>query len=346
VVDTGIGIAQERLDALCEPFVQADASTSRRFGGTGLGLAIARKLSEMMGGRLEIASKVGVGSIFSVTIPTGPLEGVKMLSNCQEALAEHERAPASLPRDALSGLKILLAEDGPDNQRLIRAVLTKAGAEVAIAENGLMAVERAVAGPFDLVLMDIQMPLMDGYEATRKLRAAGFAPPIIALTAHAMASDRDRCLVCGCTAYLSKPVKRRTLLEAVLLHAKRAALPAPPPPACRPDDPQGAVRSELADDPDFAEIIAEFVAGLDDKVRAMRGALAHGMMDDLRKLAHQLKGAGGSYGYGGLTHAARLVEEAAKTNDWEASTLALAGLSELCGKIVLGQAAPPAGEQA
>lgn len=190
VVDTGIGIKEEALAHLFEPFVQADASTSRKYGGTGLGLTITRHIVEMLGGELLAQSTLGSGSVFSLTIPTGPLEGVKMFElqdssattePLKKTATKSERTATPLENKALEAKRILLAEDGPDNQRLISTVLRKAGAVVDLAENGVIAVERAIAGDYDLVLMDMQMPEMDGYQATEKLRSEGFSVPIVAI---------------------------------------------------------------------------------------------------------------------------------------------------------------------
>jgi PAS domain S-box-containing protein len=231
VIDTGIGMTASEMARLFQPFTQADMSTSRRFGGTGLGLTISRRLAQMLGGDIEVKSIADKGSTFRLTIDSGPVEGIAMLRSLVEAPLHNTpevEAPA-VPAVKLSG-RLLLVEDGPDNQRLISFVLTKAGAEVAVAENGQVALEMALAGkdqqrPYDVILMDMQMPVMDCYEATRRLRAAGYEGPIVALTAHAMAHDRKKCLEAGCNDYISKPVDRHKLLEMVLRHASRAAAP-------------------------------------------------------------------------------------------------------------------------
>ena len=230
VIDTGIGIAESQLAALFRPFMQCDASTSRKFGGTGLGLAISKRLATMLGGDIIVSSRPGAGSTFSLTIATGPLVNTRMIENYENAGAYARRQlPAGDGSSAKLDCRLLLVEDGPDNQRLISFLLRKAGAEVELAENGQRAQElihdaQRLGRPFDLILMDMQMPVVDGYEATRRLRAEGFKYPIIALTAHAMSGDRARCLEAGCDDYVSKPIDKTTLLETVArrIHASKA----------------------------------------------------------------------------------------------------------------------------
>jgi PAS domain S-box-containing protein len=220
VRDTGIGIHPSQLRDLFRPFTQADGSTARQYGGTGLGLAISKRLVEMLGGEIWATSQPGVGSTFTVTIPTGPLAADFVERPVAAAPAETPKAIRDARPQTLAGKYVLLAEDGIDNQRLFQHVLTRAGAEVVLAENGREAVDRALAArrsgrPFDVVLMDMQMPVLDGYEATRILRAEGWRNPIFALTAHAMNADRDKCLHAGCDDYMSKPIDAPALLAAV-----------------------------------------------------------------------------------------------------------------------------------
>ena len=231
VVDTGMGIGAEHLPTLFDAFSQADTSSTREAGGTGLGLAISKRLALMLGGCITVISEVGKGSTFSLKLDVGALDDYELVLPG----AAEPKAPAQEPAgDTKLDARILLVEDGAVNQLLISTVLKKAGATVDVADDGragCRAVREAAAGdePYDLVLMDMQMPVMDGYEAARTLRDEGISTPIVALTAHAMAGDRERCLEAGCSDYATKPIDRvaLTALCRRLLDLEQAGAPLP-----------------------------------------------------------------------------------------------------------------------
>jgi signal transduction histidine kinase len=218
VDDTGVGMNREDLERLFEPFEQADESTSREYGGTGLGLAISKQLVELMGGEIRVESEAGRGTTFTIELPTGPLDEACMIDGPR--LAETALSLPSEPGGLPAGCRILVAEDSIDNQRILRHVLERAGAQLQIVGDGLLAVTRAleaeeVGEPFDVILMDMQMPVLDGYESTRKLRRAGYTEPIIALTAHAVCEEEQRCTEAGCDAFETKPFDRARLIETI-----------------------------------------------------------------------------------------------------------------------------------
>ena len=229
VIDSGIGIAPADRERIFEPFSQVDATESRRYGGTGLGLAISRRLAERLDGELALASERGRGSTFSLILPVREPSASERTASAHLAAPSEPVAREVAPAAALPVLRgrVLVAEDGADNQRLIARLLGRAGLEVEIAADGRRAVDRVLAaerdGPaFDAVLMDMQMPELDGYSATQALRDGGYARPIIALSAHAMPDDRERCLTAGCDDFAPKPIDRRQLLELLAQHLSKA----------------------------------------------------------------------------------------------------------------------------
>ena len=228
VVDTGIGMSGDQVANLFQPFTQGDVSTSRKFGGTGLGLSISKRLAEMLGGDITVRSTLGKGSTFSVTVDAGYLDGVPMLDGSAEAAIEFgRRSEISTVLPKQLACHILLAEDGPDNQRLLSFILNRAGAKVTLAENGRIAHDKALAAweagePFDVILMDIHMPVMDGYTATRKLRDADYSGAIVAVSADAMSGIDQRCRQAGCDDYVTKPIDRVALIDTVARHLRQS----------------------------------------------------------------------------------------------------------------------------
>lgn len=241
IIDTGVGMTEDHVAKLFGAFEQADTTTTRQFGGTGLGLHISQRLATLLGGNITCYSTYGQGSKFTLTFYTGTVDTANMIpaGPIEDARQEeHDNSIAPMQANGgppLTGITILLAEDGKDNQRLINHHLTKAGAQVTIVENGRLAVEALcvdgnLAGPllneppFDLVLTDMQMPEMDGYTEVTLLREKGCTLPIIALTAHAMKEDVQKCLEVGCDYYASKPINQQVLIETcVQAYAMRNA---------------------------------------------------------------------------------------------------------------------------
>ncbi len=301
VSDTGIGIPQDVLPRLFEPFVQADASTTRKYGGTGLGLSIVAHLSELMGGRIEVDSAPGKGARFSLILP-------------QVRRATPPAPPASGPvTRAGSGsrsARLLLVEDNPTNQIVAIGLLNKIGyASVVVVSDGLQAVDAAADGSFAAILMDCQMPVMDGYEASRTLRARGVATPIIALTANASTSDAQECAAAGMSDYLSKPINLAAL-EAALerwvpqepAQADRHGAPVPDASPGEPDTGPPVFDRELAlerlggDASLLDAVITSFVAHAAPSVQALRESLSAGDMDTSHRHIHSMTGSAGAVG--------------------------------------------------
>jgi len=234
ISDTGIGISVEKQRMLFEPFTQADSSMTRRYGGSGLGLTISRRLVEMLGGSIDAQSEAGKGSVFTFTIATGSLEGVKLRE--PDVRVEPPSAPALPTLRKLVGSRVLIVDDRADVRNLIRSYLEEGGASVESAENGLKALElieqqERLKRPYDVMILDMQMPVFDGYETARRLRERGLTHPIIALTSAAMKGDKEKCLEAGCDDYLSKPVSRDMLIERVIANMHHDHVPSSVQPA-------------------------------------------------------------------------------------------------------------------
>ena len=337
IVDTGIGMSEQQIERVFEPFVQADTSTTRKFGGTGLGLTISRRLTKMLGGDVSIESTLGEGSVFSVTISIGPLKDVTMIDGPIEAQTlsiQCEKRNNPKGQDNKLQCNILLAEDGPDNQKLISFLLRKAGADVTVADNGQIALDLALVArdegrPFDVILMDMQMPVLDGYESTDQLRQAGYTGPIIALTAHAMSSDRAKCLDAGCNDYATKPINKASLIALIRSHISPEATPKP-----GPGKTHDAIISNLTDDDDeMLELVEMFVGELPDRIAAIDNAIEKQDLAEVGRLSHQLKGSAGCYGFPTITDAAMLLNSRV-TADKELKIVSLHAdaLRELCGR--------------
>ncbi len=310
VTDTGVGMTQEQAEGIFEPFVQADTSVTRKFGGTGLGLAISSRLAEMLGGEVTVSSNPGTGSVFRVQINAGEIGENDFLDGAMTETIVAKRSSSKLtPSQQVFSAehRILVVDDGMTNRKLIKLVLTRAGANVTQAENGREACALAMSTAFGVILMDMQMPVMDGYTATRELRANGIECPIIALTAHAMKGDRERCLKAGCSDYLAKPINTDALIETVaeaLDIDLTKQVDAKPITSCFP-----------LDDADLREIVEQFIDHLKTKFADMQHAMADHDYQTLADLAHWLKGAGGTAGFDMLTEQAATIEQAARNGD-------------------------------
>ncbi len=326
VVDTGIGIPPNRLSSLFKTFSQVDSSTSRKYGGTGLGLAICKRLVEMMGGEIGVASEPGQGSTFWFTARFANAMGKEA-----EESAHAPGLPASreLSPDQRRQVRILVAEDNLINQMVAKGILDNAGYQVDLAGNGREAVEAVQKTSYHLVLMDVSMPEMDGYEAARRIRELEGASrrhlPMVAMTAHAMKTDKDQCLAVGMDAYLTKPIQREQLLEAV---GRYVCIPSPPinvkvdtkvdtkestpHPAF---DPVSLLDRLGGDSELYARIVDLFLVNVPQRVQHLKEAIAAGNTSQIHLEAHALKGAAANMAADALQKVFEQIEKSARSLD-------------------------------
>ena len=322
VSDTGIGIPVDKLGAVFERFTQADSSTTRRYGGSGLGLTISKRLVELMGGSIRVDSGIGTGSVFSFTVP---------FETWGEAARREPLPVRTGPEPPLPALHILLVEDSPDNRVITLAYLQDTPYVVDVADNGAVAVTKFAAGHYDLVLMDRQMPVMDGLTATRAIRAweqtNHRAPtPIIALTASALKGDRETCVAAGCTAYLTKPIKQEVLLQAIKAYSTGA-------PACLGEEETQSDVIRIQAIPKFADLMPGFLKNRRNDVAAMKEALERGEFETIQGLGHDMKGAGASWGFQAITDIGAALEQAAQSADADASGKWVGELSRYLDRV-------------
>jgi len=292
VIDTGIGITPEQQAKLFQKFVQADASTSRRYGGSGLGLAISKQLAEKLGGTITLESTPSKGSCFKVTINSGTIDHNTLIYK-PEKVHEQERKIDPWSSSAKLFGHVLLAEDNVNSQQLISLFLTKAGVSVDVVANGNDVVEKALVNSYDLILMDMQMPGMGGMEATELLRNVGYLLPIVALTANATIEIKRQCHDLGFDGFLSKPIEVDEFFSTLNHYLKTSPL---------------ADTTPIFNDPGFQYILKEFIEQLPNTLQDMAQAFQQENWQILESLAHQLKGVAGGYGYSELGKTASLIE--------------------------------------
>ena len=310
VSDTGPGIPADKLTAIFDKFTQADGSISRKYGGTGLGLAITRRLVDLHGGDLRVESEVGKGSTFSVTLPC---ELAPAAANA--APLESEKWAQPLPQ-AVSA-RLLLAEDNLVNQKVVLAILRKKGYKIDVANDGREALAKLEETPYDLVLMDVQMPVLDGLEATRLIRAdrRWDALPVVAMTAHAMNGDRERCLQAGMNAYISKPVQPAHLvatIERYLSQEKPGAAPAVPSHLER----LLTDRLMQGDSAMMNDMLKLFLQIAPERLDRIETAAGRSDFDALDREVKKIRVAADQLASANLRDCARRVEQAAATGDY------------------------------
>ena len=336
IVDTGIGMEESSLSSIFDPFVQADSTVTRRFGGTGLGLSISNKFAKALGGGIAVTSELGKGSVFSVSINPGSLESVKFIepeialmnaNSTKDQERKYWKFPAS---------QVLVVDDGKENRELLELVLKDEGLNVEIAVNGKDALDKALQTSFDIILMDVQMPVMDGFTAVKKMREGGLTCPVVALTAHAMKGFEKECFAAGYSGYQPKPIDIEKLIDSLAEELGAKSCEQKP---MKSDDLIDAdfstveeslhdegepIYSRLATIPKFHPIIGTFIQRLGEQIVAMDNALQSKDYEELANLGHWLKGAGGTVGFDMFTEPAESLEEFAKEEN-----------ETVCGEVIM-----------
>ena len=292
VTDTGIGMSDEEQKNLFKAFTQADDSTTRQYGGTGLGLYISRELAQMLGGDLVCQSIKGRGSKFIVTIEANLSEKSCFIESLDASASFHENTDRGVV-PSLSG-NVLLAEDNVDNQRLVSMYIKNTGAKVVVVNNGEEAVEQAVGQSFDLILMDMQMPVMGGAEAVKWLRDTGNQVPIAMLTANAMKEEKDRCIKLGANEFLTKPIDKHAFYSVLSEYLEKAS--------------GSNIDRSLDDKMKMEVLVSDFVMSLPNHVKELRQAQEKSDWDSIKSVLHQLKGMGTSFGFPRITELAVSIE--------------------------------------
>ncbi len=334
VRDSGIGIPPERLDRLFQPFSQADSSTTRLYGGTGLGLVISRRLAEHLGGRMWVDSTPGHGSAFSFTVRCRPAEA-----------SPRFQTPVAAPLGGILPLRILLAEDNSVNQKVALLMLERLGYRADVAGDGYEALAAVRRQQYDLVLMDVHMPGMDGLEATRHIRAevpADHQPHIVAITANVLFEYREACLAAGMNDFLPKPVML-TDLRAALLRSRGTAPEAPEEKAHPVTDPSSSFDpgpleslrrlSQIAGRPILKEILENYLAETPRRLERLRAALAEGNAEELVFVAHSLKGSSGQLGAQRMAALCTELEELGRSLDLTGAAPLLADLEQEFARV-------------
>jgi len=332
ITDTGIGIPMDKIESIFDPFTQADSSITRQFGGTGLGLSISRKFARLLGGDIRVSSQPGKGSLFRVIVAVGDLISIPLLQPDELTLTLDEIEKDKPEQWRLNKARVLVVEDGAETRELLRLLLGQAGVAVVEAENGLEGVKKATAAAYDVILMDVNMPVMDGFTAAGQMRKNGVQSTIIAMTANAMKGFEHECLAAGYSGYLPKPIEIDRFMQMMveLVGGERVpatedtppAAPELPKAASRPDTPDALtplVSKLPGDNAAFQKVILKFISQLRVKLKPALQARSRGNLSEVAAFAHWLKGAGGSVGFAEFTEPAKQLEELANAGGDESN---------------------------
>ena len=319
VIDTGIGMKKATLSKLFQPFTQADVSTTREFGGTGLGLSISKELVEGMGGTISVHSQEGVGSTFSFFVETGELsKDPDAWMKPEEALSiSNQIVPTKSLAQRLASLtgRILVADDAPEIRHLLEFTLHGTNLDLSFVVNGQQALDKAIDESFDLIMLDMQMPVMDGYTAARKLRDHGLEVPIIAFTANALTQHIERSKSAGCSGYLVKPFTKAALAEVLEKNLGKDSQIEQLTPSVEPTELEILVSEAFEEDPNMLDLVYKFIELLAERVQLVKTLYADKKSDELSELLHTMSGSANMYGYPLLQEVLREISSAHKDED-------------------------------
>ena len=334
ISDTGIGMTEEQCAKIFKPFVQADSSVTRKFGGTGLGLTISKRIVSSLGGEIRVESSHGEGSTFIFTVETGDISNVETIDAQEYERTAKFKGQQKIGVAKLPPGKILVVDDGQANRRLIKLIVERAGASVDEAENGQIGFEKATSTHYDVVLMDMQMPVLDGYQATKKLRDHDYTKPIVALTANAMTGDQEKCAKAGCDGFLAKPVDIDQLLQTLAGYLDH--IPMPPEEEQQPESEDTAQEeSTLIDDP------ARFRSILNKSVLEFQVSWNEGDEQGIVEVAQRLKDAAVADKQQGICDALDELIQSCQADDVEKANLAMGQFLAVAKDVLSEEDAQP-----
>ena len=326
VIDSGIGLSEEQTSKIFDAFTQADSSTTRKYGGTGLGLSLSKQFAEKMGGTITVESMHGIGSQFCVSISTGKLDESQLIEGEAELPEKTDSIAYQYDHSCTVKGSILIVEDNEDNQQLLSIILCDIGAEITFAKNGQEALDKTRNKTYDLILMDIQMPVMGGIEATKILRQSDYTNPIVALTANAMKSDYDMCIEAGCDGFLTKPINKDKLFKAIYKYLEIEDR----------NIHDDKIISDILDKRSvkMRELVLKFIRSLPERIEAIERFRNAKNWTSMRDELHKLKGIGTVMGYPMITEIATELDYEVKIeNELEVDTLLL-NLKNICERVV------------
>ena len=327
VIDSGVGLTSEQISKIFNPFTQADTSTTRQYGGTGLGLHLSQRLANKLGGKISVESTPDVGSCFSLTVATGDIDKDNLFDFLPENKSISTQSPIADESEIKVNGKVLLAEDNVDNQRLVSMYLNKLGADVVVANNGKEAIEQTVKDDFDLILMDMQMPVMNGMDAIIRLREMGYTKPIVALTANAMKEDVDAYYKAGCDGFIQKPISQHKFKACVTQYLESSIEEVEDSPIAS---------TLLIDEPEMTDLVHRFVNQLPSYVENISKSEKDKNWEQLRDHVHSLKGTSGNFGFDDLYKLMLNIEFELTKENYTGIHSQIKKLDNLCQRIQLG----------